>query len=276
MGEEDWPEPRPLPWRVLARFDWATDLSQVSGSRFDAVVLYHSVGGVRGTDYRWDLSVEQFRAQIERLNARYEVVDLATLVDRPNAGRKRVAVTFDDAFRNVYRNAVPVLREFDLPATVFACPSYVGDENVERLRNRHDLPASASEIVMTEPQLQDLADDDRFAIGNHTATHPDLTSLDDTDALRAEIEGTKATLEDRFGVAVDRFSYPYGAVDDAAAAVVAETHDLAVTSVPTLVDGAPDPQRIPRLDACQPASVLAFETTDLAERIRRAVRRISP
>ncbi|MDB2250576.1 polysaccharide deacetylase family protein [Halorubrum ezzemoulense] len=269
----DWPEPRPLPWRLLSRVDWVTGVSQLFGSSFDAVILYHSVGGVSGTEYRWDLPVNHFRAQLKKLNERFEIVDLATLIEQPESRRKRVAVTFDDAFRNVYQYVIPVIREFDLPATVFVCPDYIGDENTSRLRKRHDMRPSASEIVMTAPQIQDLASDDRFTIGNHTLTHPDLTTLNDEDALREEIVGSKETLEDRYGVTVDQFSYPYGAIDDAAASIVADTHDLAVTSRPALLEADRNPYDIPRLDACQPASVLTFETTDLSARLRRAVRR---
>lgn len=268
----DWPESRPLPWRFLSWVDWVTGVSQLFGSRFDAIVLYHSVGGVSGTEYRWDLPVDAFRAQLQKLSKRFEIVDLATLIEQPESEQKRVAVTFDDGFRNVYEHAIPILREFDLPATVFVCPGYIGDKNISQLRKRHDMPPSANKIVMTASQIQDLAADDRFTLGNHTSTHPDLTALNDEDALREEIAGSKATLEDRYGVTVDEFSYPYGEINDAAASIVADTHDLAVTSRPTLLRTDRNRYNIPRLDACQPASVLVFETTDLSARLRRAVR----
>jgi peptidoglycan/xylan/chitin deacetylase (PgdA/CDA1 family) len=271
----DWPEPRPPLWRFVSCVDWVAGVSQLFGSRFDAVLLYHSIGGVTGTDYRWDLPVDHFRTQIKKLNKRFEIVDLATLFDRPEPEKKRVAVTFDDAFRNVYENAIPVLQELDLPATVFISPSYVGDKHTDRLRKRHNMESSASEIVMTASQIQDLAANDRFTLGNHTLTHPNLVTLNDEDALREEIEMGKKTIENQYEVTVNQFSYPYGALDDAASSIVADTHNLAVTSRPDLIGVDRDRYCIPRLDACQPASVLAFETTDISAHLRRLIRRVA-
>lgn len=270
----DWPEPRPLSWRFLSWVDWITGVSQLFGATFDAVVLYHSIGGVTGANYRWNLPVKHFHAQIKNLNERFEIVDLATLFEQSKPGQKRIAITFDDAFRNVYKNAIPILRKLGLPATIFLSPSYIGDNHADRLRGRHNMQSSASKIVMTESQIQNLATDDNFILGNHTLTHPNLKTLDDEEALQKEIETGKTIIQDRYGVTVNQFSYPYGAYDDTAASIVADTHNLAVTSRPDPVGADQDCYSIPRLDACQPAPVLIFETTDLSARLRWAARRI--
>jgi peptidoglycan/xylan/chitin deacetylase (PgdA/CDA1 family) len=47
------------------------------------------------------------------------------------------------------------------------------------------------------------------AIGAHTITHPSLTRLS-TEQAREEIQASRKSLEDRFGVAVNHFCYPYG------------------------------------------------------------------
>jgi peptidoglycan/xylan/chitin deacetylase (PgdA/CDA1 family) len=46
-------------------------------------------------------------------------------------------------------------------------------------------------------------------IGSHTKTHPWLTHISVAEA-REEIRGSKKSLEDKFGVAIDHFCYPYG------------------------------------------------------------------
>jgi len=266
-----WPEPRPLAWRLLARLDWTTHFSRFFGTRRDAVLLFHSVGGVPGTNYQWDLPVMQFQAILRCLDDRFKIVDLSTLTDDPPSNRKRVAITFDDAFRNVYTNAIPLLRELNLPATVFVNSSFVNGDHSRRLRERLGLGSGAQEIVMTVEQLRDLADDPLFTLGNHTANHVDLTEAD-RGTLRKEILGGKQAIKDRFGVSADRFAYPYGAVDKRAAEIISEGHTLAVTSVPALLSEPVNPMKIPRLDACQPAPVACFEMSDLSARLRRLVR----
>jgi peptidoglycan/xylan/chitin deacetylase (PgdA/CDA1 family) len=282
-GKDDWPEPRPAVWRALARLDWSTGVSSWCGSRLDAILVYHSVGGIPGSDYRYDLSPAQFREQIRMLHGSFEPVDLAALIDvegtdrTPNTdpSRKRVAITFDDAFRNVYDVAAPILREFDVPATVFACPDFLGDESVGLLRERHSLGSHAHGIAMTEAQLREIAAEELFTVGNHTASHPDLTALPDREAVVEEVVGAKRQLEERIGTDVDRFSYPHGAIDRRAAAVVADSHSLAVTSEPSLLGRTPDPYSLPRIDACQPIQVLRLETSDVGFRLKRAARRAS-
>ncbi|WP_335998976.1 polysaccharide deacetylase family protein [Halorientalis halophila] len=268
-----WPESRPGAWHALASLEQRTRFASLFGNRRDAVLLYHSVGGVPGIDYRWDVPVHVFRDQIRRIAARYELVDLETLATTETS-TKRVAITFDDGFRNVYEHALPVLSEFDAPATLFVNSAFVDDENLDRLRERHDLGAAAHDVSLTTDQLQEIAAQDRYTIGNHTFSHANLAELPDRGAVAAEILDAKEWLEDRLDVAVDCFSYPYGGFDERAAEVVAETHEIAVTSEPSLVGPSPNPLAIPRLDACLPASTVAFEVTDVAARLRSLVRRV--
>ena len=64
-----------------------------------------------------------FARYVEWISANYAVVPLGELVDRARRGgplRGLAALTFDDAYVGVFRHAVPVLRRFALPATVFA------------------------------------------------------------------------------------------------------------------------------------------------------------
>ena len=270
----EWPESRPSAWHVLAAVEQATRFASLFENERDAVLLYHSVGGVPGMNYRWDLPVSVFRDQIRRLAERYELVDLGTLATTRDPSRKRIAITFDDGFRNVYENALPVLAEFDAPATLFVNPAFVDDENADQLRARHDLPPSAHDISLTRDQLREIAADERYTVGNHTFSHPDLSELPNGDAVREEVVDAKRWLEERFDVSVDCFSYPYGRVDERAAEVVAETHDVVVTSEPSLVGSPPDPLSVPRLDACLPATTVGFEVTDVAARLRSAARRV--
>ena len=69
------------------------------------------------------LSVEAFRVQMRFLKRAYRVVPLDDLVRAIAHGGKlpprAVAVTFDDGYSDNYTLAGPVLRELQLPATVY-------------------------------------------------------------------------------------------------------------------------------------------------------------
>lgn len=262
------PTTKPKPWRVLAALSQMSGFSRLVDGHCDVVLMYHSVGGVPGAEYAYDLPKEVFREQIRRFTERHEPVDLPELVET-DTKHKRFAVTFDDGFRNVAEVAVPILREFGVPATVFLCPAFIGDADADLLRDRHNLNPGVHDVVMTDAQVREAVDNELLAIGNHTASHPDLTSLSNRDAIEAEIIGGKQELEARYGVSVDRFSYPYGRFDSRAAAVVEASHEYGVTSEPTLLRAGTNPRRIPRIDACRPDHVLQFETTDFGDALKR-------
>lgn len=75
------------------------------------------------------ISKETFRRQMELLRESYEVLSLETAaaVLRGDAFTQRpaVVITFDDGYRDVYSHAWPILRELNLPATVFVSTAYV-------------------------------------------------------------------------------------------------------------------------------------------------------
>lgn len=267
----EWPTTKPYVWSTLAKLSQRSGLSRVAAGHRDVVLMYHSVGGIHGTEYAFDLPEHLFREQIRWLAERWAPADLPELIET-DAEHKRFAVTFDDGFRNVAEVAVPILREFEVPATVFLCSEFIGDANAELLRERHGMRSRARDVVMTDRQVREAIDDELLTVGNHTASHPDLTSLPDRDAVQAEVVGGKRELEARYGVTVDRFSYPYGRVDSRTAAVVEASHEFGVTSEPVLVREGTDPHRIPRIDACQPQHVLQFETTDFGDRLKRTYR----
>ena len=272
--KKQWPEPRPIPWRILAIIDWITTGSSLFSAKFDVVLLYHSIGGISGANYKWDLPTKTFYKQIKTLDSRFEIVDLEQMVKQPLTDRKRVAITFDDGFRNVFENAIPILKRFDAPATIFCSSSYINDGNLNRFRRHHNIDQNADDIVMTDEQIQRLVEDPLFTIGNHTATHPDLTTVTDKKTLKNEIEGGKQALEDQFGITVDRFAYPYGKFDHTAADIITDTHKIAVTSEPSLLKSDRNPHQLPRIGGCQPASVLCFEASDISHQLRTIARQI--
>lgn len=72
---------------------------------------------------------ERFRAQMAGLRTLGRPVSLVHLVEALKAGlsvRGMIAVTFDDAYEDILRVAVPILEEHRIPATVFFIAGYEG------------------------------------------------------------------------------------------------------------------------------------------------------
>lgn len=73
-----------------------------------------------------------FDRQLCFLKDHFDIVSLGSLfaeatIDRP-ARRPRCAITFDDGWRDNYDVAFPILRKYDIPATVFVATDFIGTE----------------------------------------------------------------------------------------------------------------------------------------------------
>ncbi|MEK6797431.1 MAG: polysaccharide deacetylase family protein [Planctomycetota bacterium] len=174
--------------------DW---LRQSAGRRRgECVILYYH--GVT------DRQRAGFERQMQWLARRRTIVPLAGAAVAGGAVR-RTCVTFDDALDSVRRNAVPVLARDCIPATVFAVSGNMGRSPAWAMPPGHP---DTYEVLMTVEQLRSLPAE-LIEIGSHTATHADLTALDDV-AVRSELVQSKRELEAALGRPVTAFSVPYG------------------------------------------------------------------
>ncbi len=122
------------------------------------------------------------------------------------AASNYVAVTFDDAFQSVLKNAIPVLLDRGIPATIFVPTGYMGKEP-GWIKNGH----SARETVLTEQQLRELPQD-LITVGSHTVSHMKLVGVS-RDVAEREITESKKTLEEVLNKKVDLFAAPYATLD---------------------------------------------------------------
>jgi peptidoglycan/xylan/chitin deacetylase (PgdA/CDA1 family) len=203
------------------------------------VLGYHRIA-----DDGHDLSVrpDAFRAQVEHvLEAGLRPVRLDRALDLlagPVEGR-RVAVTFDDAYRDNLTEAVPVLRELDVPATIFV-PTAIVDGTASYTWYAEPPPALSWEEI-GELEAEGLVD-----FQSHTLTHPRLPHVDD-DRAREEIAGSKRALEERLGREVTSFCYPAGLWGERDARLVREAgYRAGVTTDPGVNPGGGPMDRLRR------------------------------
>jgi peptidoglycan/xylan/chitin deacetylase (PgdA/CDA1 family) len=100
-----------------------------------AILLYHSVGGNRVFSDNV-LKETSFRRQLAFLMRTRTIVPLRAMVDKLEAGEPVPAdwlvLTFDDGYKDFVETAVPILKELQVPATVFI-PSGVLSGELELL-----------------------------------------------------------------------------------------------------------------------------------------------
>jgi peptidoglycan/xylan/chitin deacetylase (PgdA/CDA1 family) len=94
--------------------------SRVSTGKY-VILCYHRVG-TGGIPYYSELDAQEFEKQMRFLRSRYRILSLEQLVreiaDSQSNGQG-VAVTFDDGYRGLYTEALPILSKYQIPATVY-------------------------------------------------------------------------------------------------------------------------------------------------------------
>ncbi len=94
----------------------------------DVVVLYHRIAREPLDPTGMVVDPDRLRRQLEALREHFDVVPAAEVLQpaRPGA-RARAAITFDDGYADNLHDAVPVLRDLGLPATLFVVTDVLED-----------------------------------------------------------------------------------------------------------------------------------------------------
>ncbi|HEY3997340.1 MAG TPA: polysaccharide deacetylase family protein [Candidatus Xenobia bacterium] len=204
-----------------------------------AILLYHSVAD---TSHPLCVRPEHFRAQLEFLQAHYRVIPLADMVARLSGGvplQERVAsLTFDDGYEDAHSIVLPMLQQFNMPATFYLPTSWMGAGQA---------PSACGALpLMTWEQVRELAQHG-FDIGGHTVNHLSLKDIPPS-AARREIQEGRARLEEQLGCSVSSFAYPNGSYDQRIRDIVEEAgFTSAVTVEEGLVSPGDDPFTLKRL-----------------------------
>ena len=209
------------------------------------VVCYHSVNPAWNGDAR-PVTPIQFRQHLDMLSSEFRIVDLdtyhaAVLRDKIPLTRS-VLVTFDDGFVDNYEVALPILQDFNAPATFFLATGFI-DGSI-------DLIPDPRWRAISWGQAKEMKSSGLASFGAHTVTHRSLGTVARTEA-RWEVLESKKVMEDRLGSGISAFAFPNGQRHDmprAAFAAVKEVgFDLAFSTLWSTVNRRSDQYRLSRV-----------------------------
>lgn len=182
------------------------------------VLMYHSIAtGVTRKFRRFAVDPAEFAAQMEYLAAvGYQAVTAAELAGRRSGPlpSRPVVLTFDDAYTDFYSAALPVLREHRFRASLYVPTAFVG------ATTRFNMSVGEeNRAVLSWRALADVAAEG-IELAAHSHTHPQLDRVPDA-VISDEVLRSRHLLEDKLGLAVDGFAYPFGFWNRATRAAVA-------------------------------------------------------
>lgn len=118
------------------------------------VLLYHRVGTLAADPQMLAVNPDNFRGQLRHLKERYPILRFED--DWSGVSRPSVAITFDDGYADNLHEALPILEEVGVPATVFVTSGYVGSsrefwwDDLERIIG--ETPALPGNFRLDDPE----------------------------------------------------------------------------------------------------------------------------
>jgi len=141
-----------------------------------------------------DISPNRFARQLRWLSRWRRVVPL---VDTLSTGSdRRVALTFDDGYRDNLTVALPLLEKFQMPMTLFVTAGFVDRRG-----------------YLSEEELRTLAGHPLITIGAHGLWHRHFNRITFDDA-RFELIESRRLLQEITGREIDLMAWPFGECND--------------------------------------------------------------
>ncbi len=165
------------------------------------ILMYHRVATESSDPHLLCVSPENFEEHIKYLKQNKKIVALSKITKK-DCDKNSVAITFDDGYLDNLTNALPILKKYDAPATIFITAGLLGKK----------FPWDNQESTgrcMTKEELIELSKEPLIEIGAHTMTHPRLSILT-KEKQEYEITESKKLLKEIIRNDIKSFAYPFG------------------------------------------------------------------
>ncbi len=204
---------------------------------FLIIVMYHGISPERVPG---STKLEDFEnGLIWMLENGFENYDLEELIKSDfNFIHKGFIITFDDAEKNVIKYAIPILKKYNLKATLFPSTMLIGKKYGFSWEKIPKSIISIEEIGKYHGYIKEIMDredieywlNNGFKIGSHGLRHTDLSSISlFPELLEEEVVISKQILENLFGIKIESFCYPFGSFNSIVEKEVRKYYKCALT-----------------------------------------------
>lgn len=163
--------------------------------------VYHRFGDKRYPTT--NVPVSDFESHLKYLKEnQFQVLtfsDAMKYMESDSPSKKTAVITIDDGYKSFFNNGLPLLKKYQMPATLFINTKSIGGADLMTWEQLKEVKAAGVEI------------------GNHTHSHKFfLDESKDTryDSFEKEIKQSQALIKENLGITPDLFTYPYGEFDN--------------------------------------------------------------
>ncbi|MDD3476815.1 MAG: polysaccharide deacetylase family protein [Sulfurimonas sp.] len=167
-------------------------------------IMYHHVNSDRCSN-----ELKVFEEHLKYISQNY-----TSLFPGEEVTSKSICLTFDDAYADFYYFIFPLLLKYDLKALLAVPTKYILDDTSYtqdvRLDFEHnDLFKNYEKATFcTFKELREMVDSGLVQIGSHSHSHVNL--LEEGVDLEEELVVSKNILEEKLGIKVESFVFPFG------------------------------------------------------------------
>lgn len=216
----------------LAGFLILTGFTMYKQNHAVAILEYHNFSeGPVGMDDPWTVSRSAFNDQMAYLSQNCRVVSLRTFLREVEQDKdipeNTVVITFDDGYRSNYLVAFPIIKQYQIPVTIFVVGDYiekgwVADYPALRWSDMKEMAGSGlvdiqSHTYALHEMMTDANGNQVSAVMNYYA--PSGTRETETEHYqRIENDLVKSSryIESHLGTKPDILSWPFGSYDQKA------------------------------------------------------------
>ncbi len=178
------------------------------------ILVYHGIVDDAAEGYfpEDSVRVQNFERQMRFLREQsFNVVPLGKILsyleNKETIPAKTVAITFDDGYRDTYTNAFPIMKRYNIPATIFLAASFIGQQRpFPWLVPIHQVSPDARYPLNWE-QVRELRAEG-IDMGSHTFTHCFLPGMN-KGRIFHEIKKSQDCIKKNLDEDTNLFALPY-------------------------------------------------------------------
>jgi len=179
------------------------------------ILAYHNIPSLTDKNELQSDSVskDEFERQMQFLCTNsFNVIPLqmlvSNLINHKIIKKKTVVITFDDGYRSNFSNALPVIKKYNIPATVFLAAGYIGKNKSFPWLNFPSESSSSEDLKPMDWDEVTKLYNAGIEIGSHTYSHQFLPMMDN-EAIETEILLSQAIIEEKLGEKPSAFALPF-------------------------------------------------------------------
>ena len=219
------------------------------------------------SDYPSNRELEITPAFLEELILKYRsegfaFLDIDSLIHSKSLfPKKRVNVSFDDGFYDVYQYAYPILKKYRIPFTLYLSTDFPeGKADIwwiqmeatqsvgafeammkQVYESKEPMASTMHELTGTRPDLElcrslslsweeirEMIESGLCTIGSHTVTHPGLSRIKE-DACLYELKESRRVIKEKLGMDAVHLSYPHSMENAAVREMVSKAGYVSAT-----------------------------------------------